>query len=115
MSAVDPSGTYDDGLVRLDAHGIRLARYYFPLGGERRIAWTDLRGYEIRPMTRWTGRYRAWGSHRLDWWFQLDFRRRRKRRMIVLEVQGTKPVITPDEVDAVRAILDQHVSGRVLD
>ena len=73
MSALDPSGSYDDGLVRLDAQGIRLARYNFPFGGERRIAWTDLRGYEIRPMTRWTGRCRAWGSHRPDWWFQLDF------------------------------------------
>jgi hypothetical protein len=28
--------------------------------------------------------------------------------------RGTKPVITPDDVDAVRAILDRNVSRRVV-
>ncbi len=112
MDHADSTPDYDDGLVRLDAAGIRLARYYFPFGGARRIAWTELRGYEIRPMTGWSGRHRAWGSHRLDWWFQLDVRRHRKHHMVVLDVTGTKPVITPADVKAVCAILGQHVPGR---
>ncbi len=112
MSSPDPSVRYDDGLVRLDADGVRLARYYFPLARPRRIAWSELRGYEARAMTTWAGRYRAWGTHRLDWWFQLDVGRRHKHRMIVLDVPGTKPVITPDDVDTVCRILDQHLTKR---
>lgn len=32
MSNPEPTALYDDGSVRLDRRGIRLARYYFPLG-----------------------------------------------------------------------------------
>lgn len=98
---------YDDGLVRLDADGIHLARYYFPLGGSRHVPWSEVRGYELGPLPRWTGRYRLWGTHRLDWWFPLDHRRHRKSQMILLDVAGTRPVLTPDDVDAVRAVLDR--------
>ncbi len=101
---------YDDGLVRMDAEGIHLAGYYFPLGRARHIPWSDVRGYEVRPLAKWTGRYRLWGTHRLDWWFPLDHKRHRKTEMILLDVRGTKPALTPDDVDAVRTALDRMVS-----
>jgi len=62
-------------------------------------------------MTAWNGRFRGWGSHRLDQWFQLDFGRRRKDRMIVLDVQGVSSVITPDDVDRVCRLLDANITG----
>lgn len=110
MSSQDPTAFYDDGSVRLDRRGIRLSRYYFPLGRPRNIAWSELHGYKVQAMTAWNGRFRGWGSHRPDRWFQLDLRRRHKRRMIVLQVQGTKPVITPDDVDIVCRLMDLNMT-----
>ena len=102
---------YDDGQVRLDADGIRVAHYYFPLGRPRVVAWSDLRGYQLHEMTAWSGRLRVWGTHRLDWWYPLDLGRFRKTRAIVLDVPGTHPAVTPDDVAAVCEILDEHLAG----
>lgn len=52
---------YEDAGLTLDEHGITIRRYYFPLGGHKRIAYTDIRGVKTEPMSWLSGKGRFWG------------------------------------------------------
>lgn len=102
---------YEDSVVRADHAGLLIQRYYFPLGRPKLLPWTSVRGYEVRPLTFWGGRHRTWGTHRLDWWFHADVGRSRKAEVVVLDVRGVSPAVTPDDVPAFTAELDRHLPG----
>jgi hypothetical protein len=57
-----------------------------------------------------TGQWRIWGMGIAPYWYHRDDDRPNKTRCIVLDVGAViRPVITPDNVDAVLAILADKV------
>jgi hypothetical protein len=104
---------YDDGLVQLDADGLTIRRYYFPLGTSKRIPYARIKGVQERRMGALTGKGRLWGSVDLRHWFPLDLHRPQKEKLLILDVgKSVRPVITPDDPDRVLALLQERTSGR---
>lgn len=97
---------YQDPYVTCDGDGLTIHRYYFPFAGDKRVPYAAIRHAADRPMGSLTGRWRIWGMGLSPYWFHLDPNRPSKTRCIVLDV-GTvvRPVLTPDNVDGVLAIL----------
>ncbi|MET9628130.1 hypothetical protein ABZX92_11775 [Lentzea sp. NPDC006480] len=103
------STNYDDGLIACNDTELVIRRYYFPFGLAKRVRYDRIRSARWFKMTALTGRYRAWGSGNLTQWFNLDWRRHRKSAGLVLDLGGRmQPVITPDDVDQVLAVLAAH-------
>ena len=104
---------YDDGLVQLDADGLTIRRYYFPLGTSKHIPYARIQGVQERHMGALTGKGRLWGSGDLRHWFPLDLRRPQKEKALVLDVgKSVSPVITPEDPERVLALLQERMSGR---
>jgi hypothetical protein len=101
---------YEDSSVRLDDDGITIRRYYFPLAGSKRIAYSDIRGVKSEEMTFASGGGRIWGATDPRYWFPLDIHRPRKKRLLILDIGArVHPCITPDDPDRVVELL----SGRI--
>jgi hypothetical protein len=55
------------------------------------------------------GRWRLWATASPKYWAHLDLRRPKKREALVLDLATlVKPFITPDDPDAVAAIIALH-------
>ena len=81
-------------------------RYYFPFGGDKHVPYDAIRRAEDREMGPLTGKWRIWGMGAPPYWLHLDGSRPKKDRCIALDVGATiRPTVTPDNVDAVLAIL----------
>jgi hypothetical protein len=80
---------YEDAGLLLDENGITIRRYYFPMGGPKRIAYTDIQGVKSERMTGLSGKGRFWGA----------------------SDPGTrvKPCITPEDPDRVLELLRARV------
>ena len=103
---------YADDVVRLDAAGLRIRRYYWPFGA-RRIAYDEIRGYTTRPLTVGRGQYRVHGIDLGGRWYHHDVDRSNKPLAIVLDVGGRlRPVVTPSSPNDVLEILDDRVGAR---
>jgi hypothetical protein len=99
----------DDGLVVDDA-GITIRRYYFPLGGPKRITYPEIRNVRTEPMTWLSGKGRIWGTSDPRYWFPLDTRRGGKKTLLVLDIgRRVRPCITPDDPDRVVELLRARV------
>lgn len=98
---------YDDGRVACDEAGLTI-RWYYPWGAKR-VPYGRIRSttaFELSPVR---GQWRLWGSGDLTHWYNLDPGRPRKERGIELDLGGrVRPRITPDDVDAVQRILEDH-------
>jgi hypothetical protein len=108
--AEDPMAKlYEDRHVTCDADGLTIHRYYFPFGGDKRISYAEIRRADDREMGPLTGQWRIWGMGLPPYWFHLDGSRPSKTRCIALDVGATIcPAVTPDNVDAVLAILKER-------
>ena len=101
---------YEDSGLRLDEDGITIRRYYFPLAGSKRVAYTDIRDLKVEPMTFASGGGRIWGATDPRYWFPLDIRRGRKKTLLVLDVGArVRPCLTPDNPDRVIELLRDRV------
>jgi hypothetical protein len=97
---------YADRLIKLTDAGIEIDRYSFFVGGKKHIPWHRVRSVEVRDLTPTTGRYRIWGTSRPGLWFNDDPGRRHKSTALVLDIGAhVKPVLTPDDPDAVLAVI----------
>jgi hypothetical protein len=104
--------TYDDGRIACDDTGIAI-RWYHVWGGAKHIRYDDIRKVTERPLTRFRGRWRLWGSGDFTHWYNLDVTRRKKDVALDLDVGGrVRPVLTPDDPAAVLAVLAEHGVGR---
>ena len=84
---------------------LRIAGYYFPWG-TKVIAYSKVRGVQRVDMGAFTGRARIWGTANPRYWANLDRNRMRKSVGLVLDLGArVKPVITPDDCDAVEQII----------
>lgn len=96
----------------LDADGVTLRRYYFPVGASKRIRYSEIRRVEARPMTWLTGKGRGWGSAHPGYWLPLDTGRPHKDTLVVLDVgRYVKPSFSPDDPDRVLAIIRQRTGS----
>jgi hypothetical protein len=101
---------YEDPGLTLDENGITIHRYYFPMGGPKRIAYVDIRGVKSQPMGWITGKGRFWGASDPRYWFPLDLRRGNKPTVLILDVGArVKPCITPENPDRVLELLSARV------
>ena len=97
---------YEDRHVTCDDDGLTIHRYYFPFGGDKRVPYDAIRRADDRDLGPLTGKWRIWGMGVPPFWFHLDGNRSSKTRCIALDVGGAiRPAVTPDDVDAVLAIL----------
>ena len=102
---------YEDAGLLLDADGITIRRYYFPLATSKQYCIHPDPGHQTRPMSWATGKGRFWGATDPRYWFPLDIHRGSKRTMLVLHVgRGrVRPCITPDNPEHVIAVLRDRV------
>lgn len=101
---------YEDAGLLLDDHGITVRRYYFPTGGAKRIAYSDIQDITSEPMTLLSGKGRFWGTSDPRYWFPLDLRRPAKATLVILDGGArVKPCITPEDPDRVLELLRARV------
>ena len=92
---------YDDGVLALDGESLVIRGYYFPFGGAKTIRLADVRAVVERPMGRWTGQWRIWGSSDFRHWWNLDVGRPHKTRAFAIDAGSrTRAAVTPDDPDA---------------
>lgn len=95
---------YDDGKVACTSTGVEIRWYYFPVG-TKRVPYDRIR--EVRRCP--AGRGRIWGTGDFVHWRNLDVSRLHKDTGLVLDTGSwPKPVITPDDPEAVIAVLTQR-------
>ncbi|HZO73420.1 MAG TPA: hypothetical protein VFB60_14570 [Ktedonobacteraceae bacterium] len=99
---------YDDGMIRLDAEGMTIRKYYFPTLTSKRIPYTRIRAVREVPLHN---SYRIWGSGDNVHWWHLDRKRPQKTKVLVLDVGSAAiPCITPDDPERVLAILKERLT-----
>jgi hypothetical protein len=111
MRTASAPALYDDGRIVCTTEELIINAYYFPWGSKR-IPYDHIRGLEEYHLGPATGQWRIWGSGTLKYWFNLDPGRTRKTRGLALDLGGfVQPVITPDDVDQVRSIIETRVTA----
>jgi hypothetical protein len=99
---------YRDRWIECTADAIHIHGYYFPWG-TKRIPYSSISSVRRVTMGTLTGRGRIWGTASPRYWASLDPRRPAKRTALILSIGSwVRPFITPDDPDAVEAIILQH-------
>lgn len=105
-----PNWLYVDRVVGLDADGIVLFRYYWPVG-RKRIPYGDIRGYDVRTLTAGRGQFRVHGLDFRRRWYPRDTLRGQKELAIDFDVgRLIRPVLTAEDPDTVLEIVGARVS-----
>jgi len=101
--------SYDDGRVACTDDALVIRWYYFPFG-DKRIPYANIQQVRRTELTGMSGRYRLWGSGDFVHWANLDPDRPSKGVAFVISTSGRhmRPVITPNDPDAVAAELVSH-------
>jgi len=99
---------YRDRWIECLADGIQIRGYYFPWG-TKRIAYSSIRSVTRVEMGTFRGRGRIWGTANPRYWASLDPQRPKKTVGLILDVgRFVRPFITPDDPDAVAALIGEH-------
>jgi hypothetical protein len=102
---------YEDRRLVLDDDAMTIHDYYFPRGS-RRIPYREIRGFEEYTMSLLTGKLTLWGTLDLVHWFHLDASRPQKHKAISVNLGAwVRPVVTPDDTEAVLRILRQKTGS----
>ncbi len=100
---------YRDRWIECTTEALVIHGYYFPLGLNKTIPYEHIRSLRELTIGRTSGQWRIWGSGDLMHWFNLDPGRTHKTRGLVLDTGRTiMPVITPDDVDQVKAVIEER-------
>ena len=101
--------SYDDGRVACTDDALVIRGYYFPFRAKR-IPYADIRQVQRTTLSSMGGRYRLWGSGDFTHWWNYDPDRPKKSVALIISTsgRGMRPVITPDDPDAVAAELASH-------
>ncbi len=106
---------YKDRLIECTADAVVIHRYYFPWG-DKHVPYQSIRKVTRVPMGTFTGKGRIWGSSTLRYWASLDPGRPAKDIALILDTGARiQPFITPDDADAVAAVIRQHSSAPIVD
>jgi hypothetical protein len=105
MSASHDRPTYRDRWIECTPDEVRVRGYYFRWG-TKRIAYSSIRSVTHVTLGALTGKARVWGTTNPRYWASLDPGRPRKKDGLILDL-GTfiRPFITPDDADAVEAVI----------
>jgi hypothetical protein len=88
---------------RIDVRG-----YYFPWG-TKTIAYSSIRSARRVDLTAFSGKWRIWGTSNPRYWASLDPQRPTKTVGLIIDVgRFVRPFITPDDPDAVEAIIRER-------
>ena len=106
---------YKDRWIECTADAVLIHGYYFPWG-TKRVPYDSIREVRRVPVGTFTGRGRIWGSTTLKYWASLDPSRPGKKKALILDTgHRILPFITPDDPDAVAAVISEHSSAPVVD
>ena len=106
---------YKDRWIECTADAVLIRGYYFPWG-TKRVPYDSIREVRRVSIGTFTGRGRIWGSTTLQYWASLDPSRPGKKKALILDTgHGILPFITPDDPDAVAAVISDHSSAPVVD
>ncbi len=109
------SALYKDRWIECTADAVLIRGYYFPWG-TKRVPYNSILEVRRVPVGAFTGGVRIWGSTTLKYWASLDPGRPGKKIALVLDTgHGILPFITPDDPDAVAAVITEHSSAPVVD
>jgi hypothetical protein len=112
---VTVSALYSDRWIECTADAVLIRGYYFPWG-TKRVPYQSIREVRRVPIGTFTGRGRIWGSSTLRYWASLDPGRPHKSRALILDTGSyVRPLITPDDPDAVVAVITEHSTAQVTD
>ncbi len=101
---------YQDTWIACTDEGIRIRGYYFPWG-TKRVPYGKIRSVQRVTMTAMRGKARIWGTANPRYWASLDPKRSRKTYALILDLgRFVRPFITPDDCDAVEAIIKKHAN-----
>lgn len=104
---------YSDRFIECAADELRIRWYYFPFG-TKRVPYSNIRALTRLELSALRGKGRIWGTGNLRYWANLDPARPRKKVGITLDVgKRVQPFITPDDPDAVIAILRAQTGQEV--
>ncbi|MGA3354934.1 MAG: hypothetical protein ABSD85_17405 [Acidimicrobiales bacterium] len=96
---------YRDRWIECWADSIQIRGYYFPWG-TKRIPYSKIRSLRRVEMSTFRGQMRGWGTSNPHYWASLDPQRRHKSVALILDLgRYVKPFVTPDNPDAVEAII----------
>ena len=99
----------DKGIV-CDERGLTIHSYYFP-AGSKFIAYDKVRALRRVDLSAMRGRARIWGTANFRYWANLDTKRPAKKSGLMVDVGASvSPFITPDDTDAVEAIIRQRAN-----
>lgn len=108
------SSLYRDRLIECATEEMLVRGYYFPWG-TKHIPYSSIRSVRRVGMGPLTGKARIWGSTTLRYWASLDPGRPSKSTALVLDIgQRIRPFITPDDPDAVEAIIRTHSGAEIV-
>jgi len=106
---------YKDRWIECTADAVLIHGYYFPWGAKR-VPYSSILEVRRVPIGTFTGRGRIWGSTALQYWASLDPSRPGQKKALILDTgHGILPFITPDDPDAVAAVISEHSSAPVID
>ena len=104
------SGGYRDRWIECTAETVRIRGYYFPWG-TKRIRYGSIRSVRRVTLGPLTGKGRIWGTTSPRYWASLDPLRPRKKVGLILDLgRPVRPFITPDDPDAVEALIRERSS-----
>jgi hypothetical protein len=99
---------YDDGIIRCDAVGVEIRRYYFP-SGTKRVKYGEIKGLARLEMSALRGKLRIWGTGNFKIWANLDTKRPHKKVAFIIDNgKSVKPFVTPDDPDAFEAVVRER-------
>ncbi len=106
---------YTDPWITADSRALQVRGYYFPWG-TKQIPYESIRTVERVGIGLLTGKLRLWGTANPRHWASLDPRRPVKAEALILDIAGSqiKPLLTPDDPDALLATIREHSSATVL-
>ncbi|MGZ4181673.1 MAG: hypothetical protein ACXVUL_13450 [Solirubrobacteraceae bacterium] len=107
------SAEYRDRWIECTPDHLVIRGYYFPWG-TKRIPYDRIRAVHHVELGLTRGRARLWGTANPRYWASLDPRRPSKRRGLVLDLgRAVRPLITPDDPDAVEACIRAHAGATI--
>ncbi len=99
---------YHDQWIECLSNRIQIRGYYFPWG-TKRIAYNSIRSVRRVEIGTLSGKGRIWGTANPRYWASLDPQRPRKKVGLILDLgRYVHPFITPDDPDAVEALIREH-------
>lgn len=109
VATTQMASLYRDRWIECTESALVISGYYLPAGGRKIIPYSKIRAVEEIELNLWTGKGRIWGSGDFRHWAHMDPDRPRKQRALILDVgHWIQPLITPDSVEQVKAIIESR-------